>query len=183
MRNTTTPSKVSRDITHLCNLVSPGEKPKYVKVVPDKDSLISDCFPNVERVIKKKGGSIVYGWIVWEWPKVSVEFEFHGVWLTPENKLIDVTPYQDGEKRILFLPDRSRKYEGSYISTKIFPLNEDPEIKEYVKVSQQLLLIKYGHSVISSNSQHKNELEIKKQMLYNSICNRGFAKIRKSRHV
>jgi len=45
-----------------------------------------------------------------EWPKLLFEAQFHAVWGTAEGDLVDVTPSENAQSRILFLRDRKRRY-------------------------------------------------------------------------
>lgn len=54
------------------------------------------------------GGEAVYGWCLWLFPGVWVEAEFHTVWRSSDDELIDVTPKVGGEKAIMFVIDPTR---------------------------------------------------------------------------
>lgn len=110
-RFTTTPPTISDPILRLCREISPSHKPGYVTVAPEPDAKISECFGNVEAKVKAAGGSILYGWSIWMWPRVFIEAEHHAVWQNGDD-LIDVTPHENGERRILFLPDPDRTYDS-----------------------------------------------------------------------
>jgi hypothetical protein len=59
---------------------------------------------------KLRGGSIQFGWVLWEDKQADfVEAQFHSVWKNPKGELIDITPRQDNEKRILFITDPNRQ--------------------------------------------------------------------------
>lgn len=57
--------------------------------------------------VRHDGGAIVFGWTIWEWPKVMLTAEFHAVWESPDGDLIDITPKPQRETSIIFVPDRS----------------------------------------------------------------------------
>lgn len=67
----------------------------------------------------EQSGSVCSGWTLWQHkPTRFVEAQFHTVWRNDEGRLIDVTPRQDGEKKVLFIPDPKRcirltDYEGA----------------------------------------------------------------------
>ncbi len=113
--NTTTPRKVSEPIQLLCRRINPNAEPTYVSVHLEEWSVELDCFNNVERKVADSGGAVAYGWVIWEWPGVLAEAEFHANWLSPDGKLVDVTPKPDGEQQILFLSDPSRRWEGKFV--------------------------------------------------------------------
>jgi len=109
----TTPERITERILKFCReKIDQTTKPIFLKLVQVENCRFGDCFGNVERYIKNNGGSIQYGWIIWEVPNLFVEAEFHAVWVNREGEYIDITPKIDGEKEILFVPDSKRKDEG-----------------------------------------------------------------------
>jgi hypothetical protein len=73
------------------------------------------CHFNVRDFVQKHGGSSVSGWILHRNTKFNENgfygWSFHSVWLTTENKLVDVTEdnnYLNRDKSI-FVPDSIRK--------------------------------------------------------------------------
>ncbi|MCC8951694.1 SEC-C domain-containing protein [Bradyrhizobium sp. Arg62] len=107
---TTTPKSISAAVASLCSELSPGRPAVRVPVDPEPDAVIGECFHNVQAKVAKDGGSIAYGWLVWEWPRVFVEAEHHAVW-SDERSLIDITPHIHREPSVLFLPDPQRIYD------------------------------------------------------------------------
>ncbi|MGL4965857.1 MAG: SEC-C metal-binding domain-containing protein [Inquilinus sp.] len=61
-----------------------------------------------------EGGSLLYGWLIWEWPRVFIEAEHHAVW-EKDGSLVDITPPSNGERRILFLPDPNASYDFAFM--------------------------------------------------------------------
>jgi hypothetical protein len=108
----TRPSAITDEIRTFCNEISPAGTPQYVDVRSAPRAQLYQCFVNVERYAAENGGSICYGWNVMEWPGVLLEAEFHAVWQGSGGELLDVTPRADGERRLLFLPDPNRVYDG-----------------------------------------------------------------------
>ena len=105
-----TPERLTPAIEALCRDVSPGHKPIYVGVVPDPGAKASECFPNVRAKVARDGGEILYGWAIWEWPRVFIEAEHHAVWLS-EGRMLDITPNVPPSTRVLFLSDPDRAYD------------------------------------------------------------------------
>jgi hypothetical protein len=60
--------------------------------------------------VARDGGEILYGWAIWEWPRVFIEAEHHAVW-SKGGCLTDVTPQVPPADTILFLPDTERAYD------------------------------------------------------------------------
>jgi len=87
----------------------------------------------VRNQIEAHGGSVCYGWQIWEWPNVLINAEFHAVWKDPSGSLVDITPKPPPIQRILFLPDPTREYDGRQVNNVRRPLRNDPAIKRFIK--------------------------------------------------
>src|SRR5438552_1876414 len=124
----TAPRAITQTVLQFCAQIASGQHPFYVEVKPDPMALPLECFPNVAAKIAQEAGTVEHGWAIWEWPGVFLEAEFHAVWGSPDGKLIDVTPTPDGEKRILYLPDPKRKYQGTSLPNRFLALSSDPRI-------------------------------------------------------
>lgn len=132
----TTPAQITPSIRRLVEKVSPGSDAIYLTVQPEADAVIYECFPNVDAKIARDGGRMLCGWQVWEWPHVMVEAEFHAVWASPDEQLVEVTPKPHGETRILFVPDPRRSYQGRAIDNARMPLRDDQMIRHFIRVSE-----------------------------------------------
>lgn len=107
---TTTPESLNSAILAFCRDINPKDVPAYVPVAPDAAAVRSECFNNVAAKVEIEGGTLVYGWLIWEWPRVFVEAEHHAIW-EKDGTLVDITPPINGEQRILFLPDPTQTYD------------------------------------------------------------------------
>lgn len=92
-------------------MIVPGEIPVYINVIPESYAEINECFPSVEKKIRLSGGSMVLGWQIWRSPFL-IEAEFHAVWKSPADELIDITPKGMPISKILFLPTPGTEYNG-----------------------------------------------------------------------
>lgn len=101
----TTPVSLTTNLQRFCDSLG-GEAPSFVPVVDDPHGLFGWCSDGVEEKIKSDGGKIVFGWTIWEWPNVLWTAEFHAIWRSPTDELIDITPKPNLEKQILFVVDR-----------------------------------------------------------------------------
>ena len=101
----TTPKKITKQIVRWAAELS-KQKLRYVRV--DPDGLAGFCFMNCAKRVEDLGGRIIQGWLIWE-GSLILEAEHHSVWCNDQNRLVDVTPTFDGEKKILFLPDLDLK--------------------------------------------------------------------------
>lgn len=101
---TTAPQTISPAIVSLCREVRPDHAPTWVQVRADRDAIMNECFNNVSAKVARAGGSIVYGWLIWEWSRVFIEAEHHAVG-EKDGALLDITPHVNSEPKVLFLAD------------------------------------------------------------------------------
>lgn len=137
MKRETTPAKVTDKIMELCEKVVPGAVPVYVPVEAAGWSRLHECFPNVQRMIREQGGRQVNGWAIWQWANIMVEVEAHSVWQSPEGELVDITPHDNEEKRILFLCDDSMVYSGQQIGNVRLAITGSPLVAELIDLSER----------------------------------------------
>jgi hypothetical protein len=102
----TSPSSLTPAIIEFAQSLEAGEA-QFVPVIDDQHGLYGWCSDGVREKVKHDGGRCIFGWSIWEWPKTMLTAEFHSVWEDAEGNLLDITPKPKGEKRILFVPDRS----------------------------------------------------------------------------
>jgi hypothetical protein len=123
----------------LCEQIVSGVEPIYLDVEIADGAVVNDCYENVTRMIEIHGGSIQYGWQIWETlPGVMAEAEFHAVWTDMSGILHDITPKaSDGITKILFLPDLSRRFEGRQINNVRVPLQDDPLVRQFIENANQ----------------------------------------------
>lgn len=139
-----TPNRISEALATLCRKVSFGYTPEFIYVEPIPDFLPDNCYPNVQSLVATKGGEAVFGWAIYEWPRVWVEFQHHAVWRDTEGKLRDHTPRRDGESIALFLTcDIS--YIGSHIPTKWFPLSDSIDILRIIEIQVEINNLKAAY--------------------------------------
>jgi hypothetical protein len=128
-----TPITISSFINDLCHELVRDPKPEFISVIPQPGIDLLDCFAAVGRRTEQDGGSVCYGWQIWEWPDVMIEAEFHAVWRDAVGRLHDITPKQIPIDMILFLPDPERKYEGRQVNNVRRALRSDPLILAWFK--------------------------------------------------
>lgn len=93
-----------------------------LKIVPNQKLGLSAifsksmCHANVADIIRKKGGTAVYGWVVNPYLAVAndgydgiINSMFHCNWLSPDGELVNITPIQGAYH--IFLPDHARKWD------------------------------------------------------------------------
>ena len=138
MKRETTPEKITDKILELCNTVVPGATPEYIPVQIQTWSRPMECFPNVQHLIRDQGGTQVNGWAIWQWANILIEAEAHSIWKSPEGKLIDITPHDNGETEILFLQDSTMVYNGISIGNIRRALTNSPLVAEFITLSEHV---------------------------------------------
>jgi HTH-type transcriptional repressor of NAD biosynthesis genes len=145
----TTPDKITPQITRLCNEIAEGSTPVMVPVVPAQGSQVNDCFEVARLYAEQHGGQVQYGWMIFELQEIMLEAHFHAVWCSPSNEFVDVTPKQDGEQQILFLPDSSRHYFGRNHRPYLKALGPEPIIEEFISLSERVFQIEIDNTIES----------------------------------
>lgn len=115
------PADVSPRLKKICDGLSPGKDPVFITIEPDSRFQPDMCFPNVAKLVECEGGETVFGWAIYEWPRVWFELQFHAVWKDPSGEFRDLTPRRDGEKVVLFLQGEE-VFDGKPVSSKWFLL-------------------------------------------------------------
>jgi len=126
------------DILRFCHQICKGVQPVWVDIHPDNTAEPSSCFVTVAKAVKAYGGKCVCGWDITEFPTVYLEAEFHGVWCNTDGELIDLTPHELPYKRILFLPDATRQYEGYRLDNFRIASTPDPLVARYIEIAELL---------------------------------------------
>ena len=132
-----TPDISAVHVREFCAAISPHE-PVIVASEPQDDRFeFSDCFNNVDEMVRRRGGSPVRGWHITEWPGVFIEAEHHAIWRKWTGELLDPSPHRTPFASIAFLPDETLKEWDSRRNINS-PLNDAPLIPEFLLVSRSL---------------------------------------------
>lgn len=101
---------ISPRVTAFLRLCELKAAPRYLPFAPlSPDYQRGYCHDNCEAEVAANGGRFVGGWMIWEHHLLPlIEAEFHSV-VRYGGKLLDITPRQDDDERILFVPDPSRR--------------------------------------------------------------------------
>ncbi len=142
---TTTPPKISDEIVAFCRSIDPTTSPEFVEVIPSASGVAKECFETTNAHTAMHGGTVQYGWTIWETPDVLLDAEFHAVWRDAKGTLIDVTPKDDGETRILFLPDSKRVWEKDLIPNIRKILRDSPQLQYHLQMADLVYSIKRKH--------------------------------------
>ncbi|MCK4843249.1 MAG: SEC-C domain-containing protein [Methylococcales bacterium] len=129
---TQTPLSITKELLEVINKVNSKSEPIFLNVTPANGAVKQECFGNVESYIKLYGGSIIYGWNVFVWPRVLVDLEFHAVWLSDDGEILDITPRSDEDRVVLFLPDDTLPYNGYMMPSLQFSLGKSPLVRDAI---------------------------------------------------
>ena len=135
------PRKIDSKIITLCKSINKSSIAQFIKVAPVKDAQLNECVENVKKYVREKGGEAVLGWAIWINPKILLEAEFHAVYKTKENELIDITPHKGDPTEILFLEDSSLKYEGCQINNKRKNISGLKSVDRYIQILNEIFKI------------------------------------------
>ena len=133
---------VTEPVITLCRRIHPSNLPDYVNVKPEPGMKQVDCFPNVLKKVQAEGGSIRYGWAIWQCGPYYVEAEHHAVYEPPTGPpWVDVTPpLLANTDRILFLPDEVAVFDfdsDQQRDNMRMPLVDDSRVREFCDLSSE----------------------------------------------
>ena len=140
MNTLQTPPSITPIVSDFCKQIS-NQNPIYIDIASTPFSQMNECFYNVEKQVKKKGGKSIFGWKIWIWPEHFIEAEFHSIWADQNHSYVDITPDDCGYKQILFLPDSSTTFEGYRVKTKRKNLSNNPLVNDIFLLSDAYFAI------------------------------------------
>ena|SRR6185369_13984490 len=166
------PLSLSAEVIDFCRSIFGTSGPLYVRARPEKGAKQRDCFNIVKRRCQKSGGKIRYGWSIWEWPRVWLAAEHHGVWEHPNGDLFDLTPHSRHFNKIVFLPDDQQKYD--FLSYKRIPnkwrlLQHDSDIDKCIASFMDIFIFEEEKTNPDTGVISMNSLEYKKLIHQNAI--------------
>ncbi len=145
-----TPDKIDKTIEDFCKKINKNKNPVFINVAPTFEAKKNECFYNVRNHTEKNGGNIIYGWSIWIWKNVYIEAEHHAVWKTLNEELVDITPKEDNEKKILFLPDSESVYDyenNKRLNNIKVELVDDPLLRKFFSLSDKIFQLIESKSV------------------------------------
>ena len=111
------------------------DPPVFVSVKPRPGAQVDNCSFEVGEMVKQHNGSAQYGWKIWLWSGVFYEAVPYCIWRTPDGALQDVTPNQDGETRIMFVPDNSIFFEDAPLPSIRYPISRAQAALEFLQAA------------------------------------------------
>jgi uncharacterized protein YecA (UPF0149 family) len=134
---TCVPPVVDRVVKTFCGELRPQTRPVYVPVQTEPDARLLECYDNVQSLIRRSGGEIVYGWAIWTMPQVLIEAEHHAIWRTPSGTLVDPTPHDPPSETILFLSDPDAEFMGQSIDRRRKALSDHPLVEQLISRAEE----------------------------------------------
>ena len=170
------PKVIDKEIICFCKKINYNKKPLYIDVLPAKGAIINECFINVDNFIKQNGGKCIYGWAIWLHPHCLLEAEFHAIYQSPDNHLIDITPHKNNLTKILFLEDSSLSYNGYSINNIRKNISKSKHIDECIAAWNELYNMlntgknKYKHGeILFENEEAQKICTLNEHIQYNLI--------------
>ena len=148
-----TPKHIPKRVLTVCASILPRVRPVLVPCRPEPYAEAGECHASAAEKVKRNGGSIQHGWIIWEIPPWEICAEFHSVWRSDEGFLLDVTPALHDGSRVLFLPDARRTYEGRNIEAVHYPYSDTSICREYAELAAAQTRILYPPGEIHVNGR------------------------------
>ena len=133
----TTPLRISDEILAFCSEIDSANRPIFVPVKSVNAVRFNYCLTDVPAYSEKNGGKVQFGWTIWECPNLLLKAEFHACWLSPGGDLLDITPKDGNENKILFLPDSQRIYEHLAIANRYKALIENDFTQLWVECEKK----------------------------------------------
>lgn len=110
--NLRSPARIDQQMRRLILALGVGNQHAQLLPLTIPDGFVPApryCHWNTWRQMSLWGGGIQPGWMLFQDPLANVaEAIFHSVWVTPAGQLRDVTPREDQEELVLFIPDPTR---------------------------------------------------------------------------
>ncbi|ELA9595967.1 TPA: SEC-C domain-containing protein [Vibrio parahaemolyticus] len=174
--NVDTPKEITDLVKNFCSEVCPSNAPIWVDVIPQQGAEQDDCFFNIPKLIEKQGGSIQFGWQIWECENYFIEAEFHAVWKSDVGEFVDITPKDRPTEKILFVPDESKKYEGKDVDNIRKNLSSNKLVDYILALAHERFKMissgRIGSSVRVNIDQKKySDIEMNKSMLVHMVDN------------
>jgi hypothetical protein len=129
-----------KEVVRITKKIGVGTDPVYLDSIPEPYAQVSMCFPAVEEKVSRDGGNRVIGWEIWK-TEILIEAQFHAVWSSPKDELIDITPKPFDVSQILFLPDPNARYVGAQVDSVRINITENRMVDDLITVSETIFRI------------------------------------------
>jgi hypothetical protein len=144
MHPTLSPTQISEFTKRLLATINSRHNAVNVIFQPDPKARLKNCFINVGEKIEKQGGNVRYGWAIWFGLHLC-EAEFHSVWESPDQLLIDITPRNQQFDKIFFVPIDGFVYTGQSIGNIRLNITNNSVVDDFICVANAIdVLYSYG---------------------------------------
>jgi hypothetical protein len=116
----------------------PSQTPRWISVEPADWAAEHACVEVVDRLVQEQGGARLLGWMLWEWPNVFIEGEFHAIWQRPDGTVTDPTPKKPPLSAILFVLDPTAQITTWQKENVRKPLKHRREILDYLDIKGRI---------------------------------------------
>ena len=103
---TKVPKFISPEIKRACSKVAGSVNVEFIKIETRGEYLPNKCALNAKKEVEIFGGKVVFGWAIYVWQNVMLDFIGHAV-VQRDRSIYCVTPSKYGETKIAFVPDSS----------------------------------------------------------------------------
>ena len=161
------PERNDKYIPHLLNKIGTNNAPMIIKVIPEKEAKLLDCFMNVEKKVNNEGGKGILGWQFWK-TDILMEAEFHAVWESEKKELLDITP--KGLPRInhiLFVIDERLIYEEKQKDNFRINITDNKLVDDFIEISKAIF-----------NFENKGERAYQYELKLSESENRKYEELR-----
>lgn len=133
----TTVPALTTAVRDFCQKLNSQIEPVVIPTRVPPGALYNRCLGNVQTYVDRFGGKPFFGWSIWT-DDLMIEGIPHVIWIKPSGRPLDITPHENGEERILFVPntvqDEATMMAGE---REIAPLVDHPLIAEYVELIKE----------------------------------------------
>lgn len=162
------PQTIDHNVKRMIWRIGSSEEPLYLDVKAEPFAEVGECFSSVKEKIRRDGGSLQLGWEIWQIPDIMIEAEFHAVWKSPDDELVDITPKKYQIDRILFVPDIKVKYYGARRRNKRLNISGNRLVDDFIEIcdARYRLLNKGGRTYKDTVLFSAEECEIEEKLSY-----------------
>lgn len=129
------PKEVTPAVENLLQLMKAEFEPEQVQVRVEHYATPLNCYINVAEKIKRDGGKIHYGWVVWV-GKYICEAEHHAVWEDEDESLLCITPRSVETDTIMFIPDNEKVYAGQSYDNIRTNMTNNPLVDDFITLCE-----------------------------------------------
>lgn len=176
---TKVPVIITKEIKETCKQISPNDQPFFVDIQQVKGARKNKCALNAKDEAIRVKGKVVFGWAVYVWESVYIDFIGHAIVSTCDKQYC-VTPSEYDSDRILFLPDERIKFDyensNSRLPSKTISISRYKVVQRLIEIEKELLEIKIKYPVTSGSitlrgkdAIRAKELEEDGKRFYNMI--------------